>query len=389
MFTPSLLQSIFLDHYEEILYTMHPRRTEIENIERMIQCGDERYGYAWYECKSCNTVKMVPFHCKSRFCPSCGVKYAYQRSFTFSKKMLNVKHRHIVFTIDENLRPFFLQDRSLLNELFQAVKDVLFRFFFKQNKSELFTPGFVSVLHTFGRDLKWNPHIHCVCTEGGAGNLIVWRKLSHFDFTFLRKSFQKVLLERLLAKIGPSFKPVLAKSYKDHTNGFYVYAKDSDVSTSEMMKYISRYLGRPVIANSRIDKYDGDFVTFHYNRHEDEKYIEETVPVLDFIKRLIIHIPEKSFRMVRYYGLYAKHHKQEPNLHKFNKNLSNPKYKKLFEGWFKWRALILSCFKVDPIECPQCRKTMTLMLIRFRNGKETMIEHYARIMGKPPDWRPA
>ena len=48
-------------------------------------------------------------------------------------------------------------------------------------------------------------------------------------------------------------------------------------------KYIGRYLGRPVIATSRIDRYDGDTVTFHYNRHEDEQYVEETLPVMDFI----------------------------------------------------------------------------------------------------------
>ena len=35
------------------------------------------------------------------------------------------------------------------------------------NKSQKFTPGFISVLHTFGRDLKWNPHIHCLISEGG------------------------------------------------------------------------------------------------------------------------------------------------------------------------------------------------------------------------------
>ena len=57
------------------------------------------------------------------------------------------------------------------------------------------------------------------------------------------------------------------------------------------IKYIGRYLGRPVIATSRIDKYDGSMVTFHYNRHEDDKYIQETILVMDFIKRLIRHIP--------------------------------------------------------------------------------------------------
>ncbi|MFQ9704570.1 MAG: transposase [Enterocloster clostridioformis] len=50
---------------------------------------------------------------------------------------------------------------------------------------------------------------------------------------------------------------------------------------------------------------------FHYQRHEDHKTVTECLPVIDFIKRLIIHIPDKHFKMVRYYGIYAKHHKQE------------------------------------------------------------------------------
>ena len=88
------------------------------------------------------------------------------------------------------------------------------------NKSKSFTPGYIMVLHTFGRDLKWNPHIHCLIFKGGYS-------------------------------------------------------------------------------------YDGVFVTFHYNRHEDEKYVEETLTAMDFIKRLIRHIPEKHFKMIRYSGIYA------------------------------------------------------------------------------------
>ena len=62
-----------------------------------------------------------------------------------------------------------------------------------------------------------------------------------------------------------------------------------------------------VIATSRIDKYDGEMVTFHYNRHEDEQYVEETIPAMEFIQRLIRHIPEKNYKMIRYGGLYARH----------------------------------------------------------------------------------
>ncbi|MFR8221124.1 MAG: transposase [Blautia faecis] len=31
------------------------------------------------------------------------------------------------------------------------------------------------VLHTFGRDLKWNPHIHCLISEGGYSDDGFWR----------------------------------------------------------------------------------------------------------------------------------------------------------------------------------------------------------------------
>lgn len=96
---------------------------------------------------------------------------------------------------------------------------------------------------------------------------------------------------------------VKAECYNDHKHGFYVYAKPNLFDPKTVVKYIGRYLGRPVIATSRIDKYDGEMVTFHYNRHEDEKYIEETIPAMDFIKRLIRHMPEKHFKMIRYGGL--------------------------------------------------------------------------------------
>ena len=96
------------------------------------------------------------------------------------------------------------------------------------------------------------------------------------------------------AKIGPSFKKVKSRCYREHKDGFYVYAKPDTCDSQTVLEYIGRYLGRPVTATSRIDKYDGEFVTFHYNRHEDDGYVEETVPVMEFIERLIRHIPGKA-----------------------------------------------------------------------------------------------
>lgn len=166
----NVLQDIFKDHYEEMLYILHPRKSVIENVDRMINCGDPSFGGAMYGCSKCGTFKFVPFRCHSRFCPICGTKYSIDRTTSMSFKIINAQHRHCVFTIDSELRHFFLENRKLLSLLFDAVQSVIFRAFYKDNKSECFTPGFILVLHTFGRDLKWNPHIHCLVSEGGIGN---------------------------------------------------------------------------------------------------------------------------------------------------------------------------------------------------------------------------
>ena len=121
----------------------------------------------------------------------------------------------------------------------------------------------VSLFLVFIAIVKWNPHIHALISEGGAGNITPWRPVKHFDYNFLRNAFRKVLLEQLTSRIGPSFRKV----------------------KNEM-----------------------------YTRHEDNKTVTETIPALGFIQKLIVHIPEKHFKMLRYYGIYAKHHKQEKKL---------------------------------------------------------------------------
>ena len=312
----NVLQQIFTDYYEEIKYTLHPRASEMENIEKMINCGDPSFGGAMYGCPHCGNLKFVPFRCHSRFCPSCGNKYSMERTTSMSFKLVNVQHRHCVFTIDENLRDFFLQDRTLLHFLFHSVAGVISHMFFKMNKSKNFTPGYIIVLHTFGRDLKWNPHIHCLISEGGYSDAGVWCHITHFNYTYLRNAFRTALLNEMEARLGSSFKKVKALCYSEHKQGFYVYAKPNKCNPKTVVKYIGRYLGRPVIATSRIDNYDGVFVTFHYNRHEDEKYVEETLPAMDFIKRLIRHIPEKHFKMIRYGGIYARHREIDKHLHR-------------------------------------------------------------------------
>lgn len=374
----NILQRIFKDHYEIIQYTLHPRDVEMENISKMIDCGDPSFGGAMFGCSHCGIMKFVPFRCKSRFCPTCGVKYCQERSTNMSFKLIQCTHRHCVFTIDEELRHFFLEDRSLLDCLFQAVRSVVLRMFHNLNKSKNFVPGFVCVLHTFGRPLEWNPHIHCLITEGGFSDEGVWRTVKHFNYTLLRKSFQTALLNEMEKHIGPSFKKVKSHIYQKDKKGFYVYAKPNLCDTETVSKYISRYLGRPVIALKRIDSYDGESVTFHYNRHEDNAYVERTLPAIEFIKLLIQHIPEKHFKMTRYYGLYARQREHDKSLRK----AVHPSKHYFLKSLTKWRMHFLLSFGYDPLRCPNCNHEMELLDIYHNHRRVPLEELYERVMAK-------
>ena len=370
----NILQSIFTDYYKHIIYELHPRPAVIENVNKMIHCGDSSHGGAMYGCPHCGNLKFVPFRCKSRFCPSCGNKYNQLRSFHMSCKLVSCVHRHCVFTIPAELRVYFLEDRTLLDCLFHSVRDVVLRMFSKMNKTENFTPGLICILHTFGRDLKWNPHIHDLISEGGAGNITPWRPVKHFDYSFLRNAFRKVLLERLTSRIGPAFRKVKNEMYTKHADGFYVRAKPNLCTPDITIKYISRYLGRPVIATSRIDTYDGENVTFHYTRHEDNKTVTETIPALNFIQKLIVHISEKHFKMLRYYGIYAKHHKQEKKLRK----CISAEKQRFLRSIQDWRQSILLSFGYDPLCCSECGTSM--LVLEVYHKKTTLFEQYRKVM---------
>ena len=374
----NILQEIFSNHYEEIIYTLHPRQAVIDNVDKMINCGDPSFGGAMYGCTKCGNFKFVPFRCHSRFCPTCGNMYSIDRTSSMSFKLIHCTHRHCVFTIPEELRHFFLEDRNLLNCLFSAVRSVVLQMFYKINKSENFTPGFICVLHTFGRPLEWNPHIHCLISEGGTGSITPWRRITHFNYNYLRNAFCTALLNEMHKQIGDSFKKTKSFIYNQCKNGFYVYAKPKKCEPSAVAKYIGRYLGRPVIATSRIDAYDGESVTFHYNRHEDDVLVTEKIPALAFIERLIQHIPEKYFKMIRYYGIYARHRKEDQKLYRA---ISKEKHKVLL-SFNRWRDSILFSFGYDPLKCPCCGETIVFMELYYNHKCVPLDELYEKVMKK-------
>jgi len=198
-----------------------------------------------------------------------------------------------------------------------------------------------------------------ILCEKAIGKSNIWKLFNHINYEGLRKSWMFTLLKRLSSKISdPSFKTLVDKLYLTNDNGFYVYSPLIKNFNFGAINYIARYTGRPALAQSRITDYTGDYVTFTYTPHNSDKLISETLHVFDFIKKLIIHIPERNFKMIRYQGFYFKHKRHQYLQHQ--KRLTLVEYSRMLAIHGSWRKCILFYFNRDPLKCIYCGATLVL-----------------------------
>ncbi len=340
-----------------------------DEIKKVIGCHNKNLGCFAYECPNCHDIIFIGNTCKSRLCTSCGYKYKNERVENILQHAINCKHRQIVFTIPKEMRTYFFDFKNM-DLLFQAVNMVLDSIIhtkFRKNKkgrltlykiNTLFKLGFYAFLHTFGRDLKWNPHIHVLIAEKIFNKITAnEKKLTYFDYDALSRRFQKVLLD-LMKNIIP--KHTINQIYKNHPKGFYVYAEPKKFpSLKSGIEYVARYCGRPAISENRILSYDGENVTFCYNAHEDDSYHEVTVSSEEFISLILRHVIPNQFKTIRSYGFYRK---KLPFHDKINM-LIKQQVRKFRNELLKHELSIMNSFNRNPYDCPNCFIRMNFLCI--------------------------
>ena len=199
-----------------------------------------------------------------------------------------------------------------------------------------------------------------ILCEKAVGKSNVWKHFRHINYEGLRKSWMFTLLKRLSCKIScPSFKSLVDKFYETNDKGFYVYSPPIKNFNSGTINYIVRYTGRPGLAQSRITDYTGEYVTFTYTPHGSDELITETLHVFDFIKKLIIHILDRNFKMIRYQGFYFKRKRKQYQQHQ--KRLAFDEYCRMLAIHGSWRKRILFYFRHDPLKCIYCGSTLELV----------------------------
>jgi hypothetical protein len=289
--------------------THNIREVEEKEVEKALACYGYKNGCFVYICKECGKYIFQSLGCNSRICSNCGKRYADQWAISLSKKMFQIPHRHVVLSIPSLLWPYLNHDRSLWKVYMDSAIDACNDYFPKLMHKHKAKVGIIVIFHPFGKDMKFQPHLHLIITEGAFDRTGRFIKQ---EFIPARK-FAKTWQYHVSMNLQRAGVPNEVFTYAFHKyDGFYVWVhKAGRIKHPKLIaKYLGRYVRHPAIANSRLTFFDGKHVSFFYEECLDESKEkirhDVTMQVDEFISALIQHIPEPQFKMIRYYGTYAR-----------------------------------------------------------------------------------
>lgn len=283
------------------------------------------------------------------------------------------------FLLHPNSGFCFAANRSLLHLLFHATNEVVNGW----SKENGFTPGFCSILHTFGSTLNFHPNIHMLFAGGGIDKNEEWINCDFLPWNAWKSRWRAILVRMLRAWVKENVL-ALPKSvvlFWKKKNGlslfgavlsalfsviWYVYVGEKLDNADYTIRYIGRYAKRPSVSEAKIISYNGKSVVFEYKDKLTKEYTHLSLSTSEFIGRLVRHIPEKNFRMIRYGGFYSNRTREKrEELRRVLPKRYRGSFR--FEGTtLSWRERILETSGKDPLTCPRCGDIMILTEIAYR-----------------------
>jgi hypothetical protein len=351
----------FLAEYEERFEKEYGffRPIVKEVVDRFLDCGNPRCGFARVRCPDCGSEFLLHFSCRSRgFCPSCHSKRLEEwGEWMRETLLLDVPHRQVVFVIPKMLRIFFKYKRRLLGDLCRAAVNALLKYLQATTGTEL-RPGIVASIQTFGRKINFHVHLHFLVTEGGEDSEGRFHHLASFQDSLLAEFFSREVFALLLRE-GLISEAVVEKIASWRHSGFSVHSKVR-AETRQEAERVGKYMIRPLLSLQRLslDEREGK-VCYRFGEGAEEV---ERMDYLEFIARTTSHIPDKGQVTVRYYGLYGNAHrgkvgKAQPDKHPFIIiEQECPRVPR--RGWAE---MIRKVYEVNPMACPKCQAEMRII----------------------------
>lgn len=287
-------------------------------------CKTATIGAHKYVCDECGYEEIAYNSCRNRHCPNCQIGKKLKWIEARKDEVLNIKYYHIVFTIPNEIYNIVLQNQSKMYKiLFKASAETLQEL--AEDKKYLGAEiGFFSILHTWGQNLMYHPHVHLVVTGGGLSKTNKWVEKEEAFFIpvkvmsrVFRGKFLKYMRDTKLDFYGKNKELENPAIYNELIQGLYnkewiVYCKEPFNNAECVIQYLGRYTHRVAISNERILKIEADQVTFKWRDYKDNNKMKEmTISMQEFIRRFLLHILPPHFMKIRYYGLLGNRNKNK------------------------------------------------------------------------------
>ena len=327
--------------------------------------------------KDCKFERVSYNSCRDRHCPKCQGPQRAEWLENRLERVLPTNHFHVVSTIPDDLNPLALRNKKVVFKiLFDATSQTLIELA-RDDKRLGATIGITAVLHSWGQNLLFHPHLHCIVTGGGLSpdgeQWIPGRERYFLPVTVIGKLFRGKFLDALnrayksgeltlAGSIADLADPMVWNGFKDqlYRKNWLVYAKPPFGGAEHVFKYLGRYTHRVAISNHRLLEMENGRVTFAYRDYKNDLDTTMTLTAEEFLRRFLLHVLPKGFTRIRHYGLYAGRNVNTKlavarSLLESETESAAPKQKDTRSWWERF----LDNTGIDVMCCPECGKRLT------------------------------
>lgn len=362
------VQTIFQQFYPAFAQNHHVSFDEDKAAQAISRCKTSALGANVSVCEDCGHIHIHNNSCRNRSCPCCQ---SVPREKWIDKRrteVLEAPYFHVVFTVPEELNPIFYANKALLYDLlYRSSADTLLELA-KDKKYLGAKVGFLSAIHTWGQNLSYHPHIHCIVLGGGLTSDLKFVR-SGSDFLFPVRVVSRLFRGKFMASLkslfsagrlsfsgssdkfkdSQSFQALIDLLYKKE---WIPHLKKTFAGADSVIEYLGRYTHRVAISNSRILRVSPDGITFRYKDYKTGKPSTLTLEPFEFIRRFLMHVLPSGFVKLRYYGLFASRFKNKLLTICRVLTKSRPRVPRL-KG-LSSAEIIYLLFGIDPSKCSCC-----------------------------------
>lgn len=302
-------------------YTKHHSLSlqEKKAIKDILRCQTEKCGMHTTVCTACGTMDFSYNSCRNRHCPNCQNAQKQKWMEQRKKELLPVNYFHLVFTVPHTLNPVFKANKEICYRLlFESVWKAIDHFSANPRWLGAKT-GCISLLHSWGQNLSYHPHIHCIMPAGGLTQDGMEWMHTHPKFFApvgeISRKFQTVFLDALAQVKEQLDLSITLSEWERLINSlektnWVVFSQASFSSPEHVIDYLGNYTHKIAISNYRLIKLEDDHVFFYWKDYKDngkEKIMR--LPVLEFMRRFLEHVLPHNFYKIRHYGILGNRYK--------------------------------------------------------------------------------